>query len=67
MAAILMTHPRAVADGRVDALPGCRYVIDIAAHTAGHIAYLAPLRAGEPIVCRGDTLADLRIWKNPFR
>jgi glyoxylase-like metal-dependent hydrolase (beta-lactamase superfamily II) len=63
-----MTHPRAVAEGRVDALPARRFdVIDIAAHTAGHIAYLAPLRAGEPIVCCGDTLADLRTWKNGFR
>ena len=62
-----MTHPRAVAYGRVDAVPGRRLVIDVAAHTAGHIAYVVPLRAGEPIVCRGDTLADLRTWKNAFR
>jgi hypothetical protein len=42
-------------------------VTDIAAHTVGHIAYLEPLRAGEPIVLGGDTLAALRIWKNAFR
>jgi len=62
-----MTHPRAVASGRVDAAPGSRSVTDLAARTTGHIAYLGPLRAGEPMVRGGDTLAALRIWKNDFR
>jgi len=62
-----MTHPRAAVRRRVDAPPGSRFVTDIAARTTGHIAYLAPLRAGEPIVLHGDTLAALRIWKHPFR
>ena len=44
-----MTHPRAVAPGRVDATPGSRSVTDIAARTPGHIVYVAPSRAGEPI------------------
>jgi len=67
MAAILMSHPRAVAPGRVDAAPGSSFVTEIAARTTGHIAYLGPLRAADPIVSAGDTLAALRIWKNPFR
>jgi hypothetical protein len=67
MAAILMTHPRAVAQGRVDATPGSRFVTDIAARTPGHIVYLEPLGAGEPMILGGDTLAALRIWKNEFR
>jgi hypothetical protein len=62
-----MTHPRAVASGRGDATPGCRFVTDIAARTIGHIAYVEPLCAGEPMVLGGDTLAPLRIWKNEFR
>jgi len=62
-----MTHPRAVASGRGDATPGSRFVTDIAARTIGHIAYVEPLRAGEPMVLGGDTLAPLRIWKNEFR
>jgi len=62
-----MTHPRAVVPGRVDAPSGCRFVTDLAAGTTGHIVYLAPLRAGEPMVAGGDTLAALRIWKNEFR
>ena len=67
MAAILMTHPRAVASGRVGVAPGLIFVTEIAAGTLGHIAYVAPARAGEPTVSRGDTLAALRIRKNPFR
>ena len=67
MAAILMTHPRAVAQGRGDATPCSRFVTDIAARTTGHIVYVDPLRAGETIVLGGDTLAALRIWKNEFR
>jgi len=62
-----MTHPRAVVPGCVDAAPGSRFVTDVAASTTGHIVYLAPLRAGGPIVAGGDTLAALRIWKNEFR
>jgi hypothetical protein len=67
MAAILMTHPRAVAPGRVDATPGPRFVTDIAARTTGHIAYVEPMGAGKPMILSGDTLAPLRIWKNEFR
>jgi hypothetical protein len=67
MAAILMTHPRAVAQGRVDATAGSHFVTDIAARTSGHIAYVEPLRAGSPMIPSGDTLAPLRIWKNEFR
>ena len=62
-----MTHPRAVAPGRVDAPPRSRFVTDIAARTSGHIAYVEPLPAGEPFVLGGDTLVALRIWKNAFR
>ncbi|MEO8310718.1 MAG: hypothetical protein ABI520_06065 [Caldimonas sp.] len=40
---------------------------EIAAHTVGHIAYLEPSRAGEPMVFHGDTLAAVRTWKNEFR
>jgi hypothetical protein len=67
MAAILMRHPRAVARGRVDAASGSLFVTDIAARTTGHMVYLAPLRAADPIVSPGDTLAALRFLKNPFR
>jgi hypothetical protein len=42
-------------------------VTEIAAHTVGHIVYLAPSRAGEPTVHDGDTLAAARTWKNEFR
>jgi len=62
-----MTHPRAVVRSRVDAASGSRFVTDISARTTGHIVYLAPLRAGEPMVLGDDTLAALRIWKNEFR
>ena len=62
-----MTHPRAVAKGRVDATPGPRFVTDIAARTTGHIVYVEPLAAGKPMILSGDTLAPLRIWKNEFR
>jgi len=62
-----MTHPRAVAQGRGDATPGSRFVTDIAARTTSHIVYVAPLRAGEPMVLGDDTLPALRIWKNEFR
>jgi hypothetical protein len=62
-----MTHPRAVVPGRVDAASGSRFVTDIAVRTTGHIVYLAPLRAGEPMILGGDTLAAPRIWKNEFR
>jgi len=68
MAAILMRHPRAVAEGRVDAASASLFVTDLSARTTGHIVYLGPLRAADRIVSRGDTLlAALRIWKNPFR
>jgi hypothetical protein len=62
-----MTHPRAVVRSRAQAPLAPRSVTDIAARTTGHIAYLEPLRAGEPIVLHGDTLPALRIWKYPFR
>jgi len=62
-----MTHPRAVAPVRAAAPPTARSVTDLSARTTGHIAYLEPLRAGEPIVLLGDTLPALRIWKHPFR
>ncbi len=62
-----MTHPGAVVDGRVEASPGRRFVTDLPAHTARHIAYLQPSRAGTPILGCGDTLAALRTWKNEFR
>jgi hypothetical protein len=62
-----MTHPRAVAQGRVDAAPGSRFVTDIAARTTSHIVYIPPFRASEPTVLGGDTLPALRIWKNEFR
>jgi hypothetical protein len=62
-----MRHPRAVAQGRVDVASGAPFVTDIAARTPGHIVYFGPLRAADRIVSRGDTLAALRIWKNPFR
>jgi hypothetical protein len=67
MAAILMTHLRAAASARVVAAFTLRTVTEIAAHTVGHIAYLAPSRAGEPMACHGDTLAPARTWKNEFR
>jgi len=41
--------------------------MDAAARTPSHIAYLPPRRANELIMAGGDTLAALRIWKNPFR
>ena len=62
-----MTHPRAVAQGRVDATPGSRFVTDIATRTPGHTVYLEPLRSGGAMILGGDTLAALRIWKNEFR
>ena len=62
-----MTHPRAAAPGRADAAPVCRFVTDIAARTTGHMVYLEPLRASEPMISGGDTLAALRIWKNEFQ
>ena len=62
-----MTHHRAVVPGRVVASSSPRSVTEIAAHTVGHIAYLGPSRAGEPMVFHGDTLAAVRTWKNEFR
>jgi hypothetical protein len=67
MAAILMTHPRAVAHGRLGSAPDSRFVTDIAARTTRHMLYLEPLRPGKPMISGGDTLAALRIWKNEFR
>jgi hypothetical protein len=62
-----MTHLRAAAPARVVAAFPLRTVTEIAAHTVGHIAYLASSRADEPMLCHGDTLAAVRTWKNEFR
>ena len=57
-----------VAEGATFEVMGLRAeVLDVPWHTAGHIAYVAPLRTNGPMISGGDTLAALRIWKNPFR
>ena len=62
-----MRHPRAVAIDCVVAAPVAPFVTDVAAGTLGHIAYVARPCAGEPMISLGDTLAALRVQKNPFR
>jgi hypothetical protein len=62
-----MRRHHAADDTLVDAPPGPCFVTDIPSRTAGHIAYFTPLRSGDPIVRRGDTLAARRTWKNAFR